>query len=221
MAQCKLCNKKGLFLMVNRNGLCKNCASILAVEVQSRLRVLDDSHRIVKNSKKYKTLITRYDVILENAKELLKYELAGIETINPKPSEIIEIAKADKEDCTIDEIRKTIYKAVQKSELGSTPAGKINPLTKCMAQILELRENLIDKNLFYEYEDSLNMHIHKTKFSIIMDKAKKFEFKENYKKSLDQYQEALYYIKKNGLDKEVSEDDMRSLESKIDELKNK
>ena len=221
MAQCKLCNKKGLFITVNINGLCKSCANYIAVEVQSRLRVLDDSHRIIETSKNYKTLMTRYDVILENAKELLKYELSGIETINPKPSEIIEMAKADKEDCTINEIRTAIYKSIQKSELGSTPSGKTNPLTKCMVKILELREDLEDKTLFDEYEDNLSLYIHKTKFSIIVDEAKKLEFKENYKKALDQFQDALYYIKSNSLEREVLQGNIKVLESKIDELKNK
>ena len=42
MAECKFCGKKGFFLSVNKDGLCKGCASAIAIQVEQSARIIKE-----------------------------------------------------------------------------------------------------------------------------------------------------------------------------------
>ena len=88
MAQCIWCEKKGLFLSVDRNKLCRNCQATIYFDVQQRLRIIQDSQKLIEKSKNFKTRIGRIDTLLEHIQALKKYEEKNITTLEPKPSEV-------------------------------------------------------------------------------------------------------------------------------------
>ncbi|MBE9535709.1 MAG: hypothetical protein IMF07_00875 [Proteobacteria bacterium] len=89
MAQCLHCQKKGLFLSIDKNGLCKSCLPIVMFTIKQILRVLEESINFAENGKTYKTRLSRCNDVLEKAQELRNFEDLGIPTIEPKPSELI------------------------------------------------------------------------------------------------------------------------------------
>jgi hypothetical protein len=218
MSECKWCGRKGFFVGINEMGVCKNCAPGITMEAQSRLRVITESSKIVGTSKKYETINSRLDVVNSNAEELLKYEKVGIPITNPLPSILMQMVIDDKDECTIKEIESQIEKAVQKSKIATTPAGKIGPLTKCFTKISEYKNNFGHIEYFDKYENTMNTLIHKTQYTCIIDKADKYEFKEQDKKAIDQYLEALYFLKKDDIDDSYQKDEISRLEEKISSL---
>ena len=89
MAQCKMCERKGIFLSVSENGLCKSCESIVVMDIQQRVRIINDCIKLVNESKNMSTQLSRYDLLREHAQVLLNYEHKGIPTISPSPSQFL------------------------------------------------------------------------------------------------------------------------------------
>lgn len=89
MVECLYCGHKGIFLSISENGLCDSCEPVVMLSVTSRVRILNDSRRLVETSKKMDVRLTRLDLLLQTARELLEYENLGIPTIRPLPSEYL------------------------------------------------------------------------------------------------------------------------------------
>ena len=83
MAQCKWCGKSGFLLPINKNGICFNCEKFISMDIQNQIRILNDSLKIVKETKNINTLISRLDLIIQHSEELVKYEKKGISTTTP------------------------------------------------------------------------------------------------------------------------------------------
>lgn len=47
MAQCMNCNKKGFFVIVDKNNLCSKCAPIVKMTVDQHLNIFLESEKIV------------------------------------------------------------------------------------------------------------------------------------------------------------------------------
>lgn len=90
MGQCKWCERRGFFLFVDTNGLCKNCSPIVIFDIEQRTRIIQDCIRLMKYSKELDTRLSRCDLLKQHAEALLKYENKDIVTIKPPPSEFIK-----------------------------------------------------------------------------------------------------------------------------------
>jgi hypothetical protein len=90
MGQCKYCGKKGFFLAVDKDGLCRNCAPALLMEVQQSIRVIKESEGIINRSKSIDTRISRCDTILVHLKRLIEIGQKGIPTLNIPPSKLFQ-----------------------------------------------------------------------------------------------------------------------------------
>ena len=90
MGQCKYCGKKGFFLSIDKDGLCKNCAPVLLMQVQQSIRVIKESENIINRTKCIDTRISRCDTILIHLKRLIEIERKGIPTLNIPPSKLFE-----------------------------------------------------------------------------------------------------------------------------------
>jgi|GEM_PF-1710381 hypothetical protein len=90
MGQCKYCGKKGFFVSIDKDGLCRNCAPILLMQVQQSIRVIKESEDIINRSKNVDIRISRCDTILIHLKRLIELEQKGISTINISPSKLFQ-----------------------------------------------------------------------------------------------------------------------------------
>jgi len=220
MATCLWCNKAGFFLRVNKDGLCNNCAPIVAMDVQQRVRIMVDSFNLVTNSKTFKTRLSRCELILEHARELKKYESAGIKMwdVEPPPSRIIESYQSTRDDLIIENLDAEIDKAVTKSELASSPKTAVNAINTCLLKIREARGLFNDPDKVADREERLKKLAHKIQLSGHLDAAKKAEFKGQTKKAIDQYQEALYFLKNDDIDDSKQKKDIQEIEENLTRL---
>jgi len=112
MAKCKYCGRSGFFLSVNQYGLCNNCASAISIEVNSKLRVIQDSINLVKGSEKLDTRLSRCDLVIKLASEIAnKYESKGITVMDPPAKELLKLYKEGR-----DEIIKDTIKSIKKPQ---------------------------------------------------------------------------------------------------------
>jgi hypothetical protein len=218
--QCIYCGKKGFFLYVNSEGICNNCVYKIEFDVKQRVRIIEDSENIITNSKSFKTKFARIELIISHLKELKKYEDLRISTITPAPSEILRKVDDRKNTIIKNEIESLFDKSTQKSDLASTLASKLSPLTKAIEQIRDM-QRMTELEITKDTEYELLKKIHYIKLSDFTEKARRAEFKGNLKKALDQYQEALYFLKNDEIANSFQNKDIEEVQSKIKELQQK
>src|SRR3990172_1855800 len=115
MAQCRQCGRKGVFLSVDRYGLCRACAERAAIEIEQRGRIITESLQLVKQGKTLKTRLSRLDLLRQHADALKKYEVLGIPTLSLLPSKILTEYPGWRDEVLLEEAEKTMRTAVAKA----------------------------------------------------------------------------------------------------------
>lgn len=193
MAQCKMCGRKGFFLLVSANSLCKSCEPIVVMNVQQRGRIINDCMKLVAESKNMKTRLSRCDLLIEHAQALLEYEHKGIPTVSPSPSQLLSEYTAMRDQVVLEGVTAEVEKALAKAEIVATPRTSINEANKALLKIREGKQELCDEAKLDQLEARVRRFSHETQLNAYLEAARKAEFKGQKKKALDQYQEALYF----------------------------
>ena len=214
MAQCKFCGKKGL----DKEGLCKGCAPALAIQVDQSVRIIKESNEIINKSKKTATRISRCETVLEIVERLRELEDKGIRTIDPPPSELHRIFTEERDDIFYNGTKSDVEKLLNKAELATTIKTSLNNANSALLKVLEAKKKINNPSKLDDLEKRIRAYTHQIQLKSFLDAADKAEFKGNTKKALDQYQEALYFLKTDDIDFEVQQSEMMRIQTKIDEL---
>ena len=213
-----MCGRKGFLLSVNANGLCDSCNRIVVLDVQQRGRIIKDCVKLVAKSKNMKTRLSRCDLLVEHARALLKYERKGIQTISPPPSQLLREYTAMRDQIVLEGITTEVEKALTKAEIATTPRTSINEANKALLKIYEGKKELRDHTKLNQMEARVRRFSHDTQLKAYIEAARKAEFKGQKKKALDQYQEALYFLRSDEIDDSLQAEKISEIEKKISEL---
>jgi hypothetical protein len=218
MAQCKMCGQKGFFLPVSANGLCNSCEPIVVMDVQQRGRIINDCVELVAESKNMKTRLSRCDLLVEHAHALLEYEQKGIPTISPPPSELLTEYTPMCNQIVLEGVTAEVEKALAKAEIAATSRTSINEANKALLKIRDGKQELHDQTKLDQLEARVRRFSHQTQLNAYLEAARKAEFKGQKKKALDQYLEALYFLRSDEIDDSLQAEKISELEAKIAEL---
>ncbi|MFX0137199.1 MAG: hypothetical protein ACFFDN_26405 [Candidatus Hodarchaeota archaeon] len=221
MAQCIWCGKKGLLLSVDRNKLCRNCQSIIYFDFRQRLRIIQDSQKLIEKSKNFNTRIGRIDTLLEHVQALKRYEDKNITTLKPPPSEVERSYLKFRSELIFENIVEEIDKIMNKAKLGLTPKTKMSEANKALVKINERRREIQGEdeiNMVEGKEKEIKTFIHETQLNEFIDEAKKAEFKGQKARALDKYQEALYFLQTDEIDDSFQKEKIAEIKAKISEL---
>lgn len=218
MAQCLLCDKKGFFLSVSANGLCSSCEPVVVMDVQQRGRIVGDCIKIISKSKKMDVRLSRCDLLIEHAKILLEYEQRGIPTIAPLPSQLLLEYDGMHDKIVLESVVADVEKALTKVKIASTPSTRVSETTKALFKIQEGKKELRNSAALNALESHVRRVSHEAQLDAYLEAARKAEFKGNKKKALDQYQEALYFLRTDGVDDTLQAERIGGIQSKISEL---
>lgn len=218
MAKCKYCGRSGLFLRVSKEGLCNSCQPIVAMDVGQRTRIINDSMALIDKSKKLDTQISRCELLLEHAAELAEYEKRGIPTVKPPPSALLQEYTGRRDELILQGLAAIVEAAQAKAEVATTSKAKINQLSKALLKVREYKMKTSDPAALDALEMKLGSLIHQIELDGYLEKARKAEFKGRRKQALDQYYEALYFLKHDEIDDSLQADHISAIEAKIAEL---
>lgn len=219
MPQCKWCEKKGFFLIVDKQGICRECVGKIILDVEGRMRILTESAEMVKKSSNIKTQLSRLDLMRDHLMALEEYEAKGITVMDEKPSRLLEDLEGDKDKIIAEHIRWESENAFSKAEFAGTLKSKLNPINKVLVKINEFKCQLSDMNTLDKFERKLRAFSHSAQLDQHLEAAKKHEFKGNLKKALDQYQEALYFLKIDKIDDEMQREEISKITSDIERIR--
>lgn len=209
------CNKKGLFVIVDKNKLCSKCAPVVKLAVEQHIAIYLESEKIVANSKNFDTKISRCDVILSNLAKLKDYQQKGY-NFNFNISEKIE-EYVHRRKVLIDFYSKTkVDEALKKAELAKTKSSKINNINKVILFLKDLEEKYgVNKTRTI---NKLLKEIHSIELEDLILKAEKEEFKGNIKKAIDKYQDILFFLTNDDIKDSLQKDEFEKYETKIKQL---
>lgn len=218
MAQCKLCEKKGIFLSLSELGLCQSCHTMVAMDVGQKLRIIQESAQIVNNSKNMKTRLSRLKLILDHLNSFWKYEEKGIQFLNDTLSNQINYFNQMRYDVIVEGTHMAVDSAMSKAEIAATPRTSINAASKALLAIKEAKEELPNSTELCQMENNIRQYIHKTNLDGFLEAARKAAFKGQNKKAIDQYKEALFFIHNDEYDDSLQEDLIRDINEEIKKL---
>jgi len=210
-----------MFVKVDYRGLCKSCAPKVSFELQQRARVIESSLKIVNDGKVFKTRWERCELVLDHARQLQRYEQMDISVSDPSPSTVIANLEEVKEEILAEQIELILKDSISKAKLAKTDSSTTAAINKGITKLENLSEIVGDEDSVFKAIDKLNSQSNKILYSYFIEKAKKFEFKEQYSKALDQYYEALYVLKTDDVDDAEQGAEIKELELKIQELKSR
>lgn len=188
------------------------------MDVEQKARIIKESAEIVEKSKKLETRLSRSDVIVALARDLYKYERLGIPTLNPPPSALGKTFSDRRNQIIIESLAEEVKTARQKAALATGARSKVNHLMKSLLRVREYAEKLADRSPLTTLEAELKQEIHAIQLHEYLDAARKAEFKGNKKKALDQYYEALYFLRHDDIDDQLQEASIAEIEGKIKAL---
>ena len=182
MARCKWCERRGLFLRVDANGLCRNCEP-LALEIHTRARVLGEPMRLAKKGKSFSTRLSRCELAIEHAEYMVQFDVKGVPTVSPSPSYILDEYRAHRTDLIVDEAKSVTDKAFEKSSRASTGKAKERVLSSAILNVRKLAQLLEGDNSINTMEEKLRREIQS-----LRSKAKRIpsESKVSGKNSIEQ-----------------------------------
>ena len=215
---CKHCGKSGWLVRVSNNGLCKTCEFTVNSEVAERVRVINSSQDAIEKSKKLDTQLSRYDFMIDQLSELKKYEDRGISTTTPAPSELTRTFREKKDTIAVETLQSEFQRAQEKARTAATARSRTTPLTKMLLRVQDYRNQVSSPEVLSELEATVSSLIHKTQLDGLLEAAKKAEFKGQKKKALDQYLEALYFLRTDDINDSLQQDNLKAIKSKIVEL---
>jgi hypothetical protein len=188
------------------------------MDVAQRARIMSDSIKLVKESKKLDTQLSRCDLIIEHASALVKYEQRGIPTFDPLPSTLVKECRTMHDQIIVAALATEFENVRSKVEIASSVNSKVTLLSKVLLKIREYKPKANNPTVLDSLEQQASQLIQEIQLAGYLDEAKKAEFKGQKKKALDQYYEALYFLKNDQIDDSLQQEHIRFIETKIAEL---
>ncbi|MDA2932986.1 hypothetical protein MYX82_01440 [Acidobacteria bacterium AH-259-D05] len=174
--------------------------------------------QLAHDGKTFGTRLSRCDLALEHAQALLEYEEKGIPTVQPAPSALVSEYQGFRDDLIMEEAQSIAEKSSAKSNVAGSVRSRETALANGLLKIQEITANLGDPERGIHLIETHQCLIHRTKLDGFLDAARKAEFKGNKKKAIDQYQEALYFIRNDDIPDEQQQKEIQEIESKLEEL---
>ena len=160
MAQCKYCSKKGLFLSVTKNGLCKYCEVKLQSTLQNNMRRIGDSERIIETSKNPKTISERLVFLIELLSEFRAFEERGIQVFNHSIDALIEDKACAGNEVLLKILEAKFLVTLEKIKTIKTEKAKINLFEKFVLEAIDFKGYINKEGSNYDKSlDSIDIWI--------------------------------------------------------------
>lgn len=218
MAKCKYCGRGGWLSSTDSNGLCSNCAPAVTSHISSAARVVVESLKLAQEGKTFKTRLSRCDVLIERAGDLIQYEERGIPTIEPAPSTIVTESHQLRDEIILEAANAVAEQARDKADLAATARAKSSALGAAYLKAKEILSESNSDRFGIDLLQKLKQASHQATLDGFLEAARKAEFKGNSKKAMDQYQEALFFIKNDDIPDSQQITEIREIEQALKRL---
>ncbi len=184
--------------------------------INRSLEVITESVHFAINSKDMGTRLSRIDVAISVADELVN----DYPEIDEFSSQLVSL-KDYRLELHMENIGNKINKHLDRSNAAKTSAAKINNASKALAEIEEgFRNEYVDKSKLEKCKISIEDYIHQVQIDDLREKAERLEFRGQYSKAAAAYQDALFFIHRDNVDDSLQEEEISEFERKIEAMQN-
>ena len=215
MAQCKYCGNKGFFLSVSEHGLCNACHTPVVVDINQRMSRVNESMRIIQNSKVLGTQLHRFELIQEDLNVLCEYEEKGIAH---GASKLLDTLDAFREDVIANNIKAAVDSAIAKADAAPSAKQSMTAASKALLTINEGLQELPGNNELIACKHRVNKYVSDAKLNSVLDSAKLAEFKGKTNRAIDLYKEALFHLNNIDDKDQWQLEQVAEIETRIKEL---
>ncbi len=186
-----------------------------SMEVSRAAEIINESSDLVDFSSNPATRLGRLELIISRAQYILSKYPHRTEFRDP-----LEKALAYRVPLHNKIIEDSVQKCMDKARAARTITGKMNSAAKALEILREALDNeYADKVKVKKSARTVRFFMYQEELKNITTKAEKFEFKANYKKALDAYQDALFFLKQEDIGEPQQADDIQRIEKKIEEMR--
>ncbi|NNV47268.1 hypothetical protein GTF03_10115 [Roseobacter sp. HKCCD7415] len=132
LAKCRYCERRGLFLQTDNNGLCRRCSDEHVPQIANLCRIVVESGKIVDRSKNEKTIVSRCDVALGALDRLEPYYRASVPTLDVPIPEIKTEFLSIRSGAIGRLVNSQVFAARAKRESAATPAARLGGYAKAI-----------------------------------------------------------------------------------------
>ena len=219
MAKCRLCQKSGWFLSLNKVGICATCEPAYIESVESCVRVIEQSLKIAGSTKRLDTMLSRYGTALDACRQLRRYEERGIETLSTHhPSEVMRDIRQERLDRVEEWLDDQLLAARVKSQAATTASATVRPYSKLLEKMGDIYTELPDVASVEEIEVRIRREMDSVRLKAEIDRAEKLAFKGQKKRACEAYLDALYLLRTDSTPDEEQATEIAMVESKIRKL---
>ena len=161
------------------------------------------------------TMLSRFGVAEDACRQLLKYERRGIPSMNPPPTEAIEMIASERRSAVLGWIDRELFAARAKSEAATTPAGRTRGYSKLLENISTLYMQLDHTEEIRTAELSVRQELDAVRLKVELDRAGKLEFRSQKKRACDAYLDALYLLRGDSIPDDEQQAEIDRIEAKI------
>jgi hypothetical protein len=218
MARCKWCGRFGWRMHVTANGLCVKCDPVVAQDIAEHQRIINNSARLVQESRRSDALASEYDVLLDHARALVRYEKRGIPTTHPLPSALVREYQAKRGDLTLETLSREVKDAVAEAHNLVGSQAKISRLSDVLAKIQQCKAASDVTGRLAALEEKIAGLIHQTQLDEYIDEARRAELSGQRKRAREHYRKVLDFLTQDDMSGLFQESSIKAIERKIAEL---
>jgi len=159
MSKCNYCGNNSLFLKVDQNGFCTQCAESsykLMFTAPIRLKQISESLDIVSTSNNADTVASRLEFIIECAQEFQDFEEKGIKSLEPPPSKIIQVITREHDKYMALALDREFTLLITKIQAIKTQNAKINKIHKFISRLIGFKGQLYTPAAITDIEQKAN-----------------------------------------------------------------
>jgi len=215
MGQCKNCGNKGFFLSISGLGLCDSCHPPIAVDINQRMGIINESMNLIQSSNVLKTQTHRLELLKKNLDALYKYEKKGITRGITKLLSMYDMLR---EETILKSVKAIMDAAIAKATAAPSAKLSVTAASKALEAITSGLQELPDNEVLLDYMHDINKYIDDAKLKSILDAANLAEFKDKTNRAIDLYKEALFFL--NGIEEkdQWQLEQIAEIETRIKEL---
>ncbi len=161
---CKLCVASGFLLRVDGLGLCDECEGIFATELRQRTRTIEEAHRALSSPVDPETALELWELIRQNARELLVYEEMDL-PIKPVPSRLLSEVSEAVDALHVQIVRERVERILTRAEQADSNRAKSRDACKAISRIEQARQKIeSDKIPLDELESRVRQFCNRVQF---------------------------------------------------------
>lgn len=162
LVKCKECGKRKFSFFLNHQGLCKLCEPRVYSIVKRHGDFIKDCLSLIDRTPAESLRLSRYKLLIENARSLIHFELKGIPTIKPHPSKIVEEFSRLHDGIIFNELEEMIREE-SKGLKQLSPAAREHKFEKMFYMVEEKKRVLYEPSKIASIEAGLKEQINHLK----------------------------------------------------------